>query len=159
MSIPKNPPNTIYLGGGLPGGEGGATVVNEYSAGAAITPGMLIELYRNGSGKMQLRPHASATAVVAPWVATEQIQWNKTVDDAYAINDLVNSVHLRKGSTFWGLVPSGQDISNGEFLQSNGDGKLKSASATTADANVAQFQSLDNLGAVTADTRCRVLVL
>lgn len=157
MSIPKNDPNTIYLGGGLPGGEG-ATVVNEYIAGVAITPGMLIELYNDG-GKMKLRPHASAGAVVAPWVATEQIQWNLTVDDPYAINDLVNSVHLRKGSTFWGLVPSGQDISGGEFLQSNGDGKLKSASATTTDANVAQFQSLDNLGAVTEDTRCRVLVV
>lgn len=156
--IVKNPPNTIYLGGGLPGGEGGATVVNEYSAGVAITPGMLIELYKNGSTLM-LRPHASAGEAVAPWVATEQIQFNLTVDSVYPSGELVNSVHLRKGSTFWGLVPSGQDISKGEFLQSNGDGKLKSASATTADANVAQFQALDELGAVTADTRCRVLVL
>lgn len=158
MPVAKKDPNTILLGGGLPGGDGGHTIVEEYIAGVAITPGMLIEFY-NDTDKIKLRPHSSAGEIVAPMVALEKTIWNKTVDDAYAINELVRFAHLRKGSTFWGLLPSGQNISGAEFMQSNGDGKLKTASATTADANVGQFQALDYPGAVTADTRVRALVV
>lgn len=158
MAMTKHPPNTILLGGGLPGGEGGHTIVNEYVAGVQITPGMLIEFYTTGS-TTKLRPHASASETVTPMVALEKLIHNKIVDDPYHVNELVLAAHLRPGSTFWGLLPSGQDISAGEFMQSNGNGMLKSASATTAAANVARFQALESVGAVTVTTRVRVLVI
>lgn len=158
MAVSKRNPNTILLGGGLPGGDGGHTIDNEIVAGVVITPGMIIELYTD-TDKAKWRPHASAAEMVSVVVALEKSLHNKTIDDTYAINDLVLAAHLRHGSEFYALVPSGQDISSGEFMQSNGDGKLKTASATTAAANVARFQARETIGAVTADTRCRVVVV
>lgn len=155
MAIAKTPPNTILLGGGLPGGDGALTKDNEHVASAAITPGMLIEL----DADLKYKPHASATEMQSVIVALEQTIHDKGIDDAYAINDLVLAAHLRKGSSFNAIVPSGQDITKGDRLQSNGDGKLKEATATTAAANVAVFQALETIGAVTADTRLRTLVL
>jgi hypothetical protein len=151
MSITKLNPNTVHLGGP-------AHLVNDLAAGVATTPGMTVEMYSNG-GVLEVRPTASATEQVTIAVALEQGELNKTVADVYAIGDLIKVAFLAPGSTFWALIPSGQNIAVGALLQSNGDGKLKVATATTADANVAKFQSLEASGAVTADTRIRVQVI
>jgi hypothetical protein len=58
------------------------------------------------------------------------------------------------------LVPSGANITAGTLLQSNGNGMLKAATATTADANLAHFQALESTGgAVAVTTRLRIQVL
>lgn len=152
MAVTARDPNTIHLGGDI-------TRLNEHSAGVAITPGMLIEFYSDGTN-MKLRPHASATEFPTAIFATEDVFHNKTVDDVYAIGSLVPAVQGHKGSSWWALVPSGQDIAAGALLQSNGNGMLKAATATTAAANVAHFQALESTGgAVTVTTRLRIQVL
>lgn len=154
MSITKRNPNTIYLGGGLPGGEGGMTLVNDLVTIGVVTPGMLVE-YRNDSGTLKWGVHDTADDPVLPAVALEQIELNKGVDNNYAAGDLIKVGILRPGSQFWGLIPSGQNISPGAILQSNGDGKLKAAGT-----GVKKFVALESSGgAVTADTRLRVEVL
>ena len=160
MAITKRPPNTIYLGGGDgPGGESGCTVINDYVAIESITPGMLLE-YHNDSGTLKWGVHDAAADQGSVVVALDQTLLNLGVDDAYAAGDLVMAGALRPGATFWGIIPSGQNISPAGKLQSNGDGKLKAATADTADANVARFVALESSGgAVTADTRIRVEVL
>ena len=150
MSITQRRPNTIHL-------AGPKTTVNDYAASAQITPGMLVEMH-NSSG-LKVRPNGSATEIQAIAVALEQIEMNKTVDDVYAIGDLVKFAFLAPGSTFWGIIPSGQNITQGALLQSNGDGKLKAATATTQAAGLGRFQALDSPGAVTADTRVRAQVI
>jgi hypothetical protein len=156
--IQRRNPNTIYLGGGAPGGEGGITYVNDIPAGVEIIPGMLIETYKDGDA-VKWRPCSSATNVLTPAIAVENLMMNKGVDDPYAIQDLVLAGILRHGSMWWGLLPSGQDIANQDLLQSNGDGRLKEATSAAAGDGVARFKSHDNIGAITADTRCRVEVL
>jgi hypothetical protein len=157
--LAKRNPNLIYLGGGDgPGGESGMTVVNDYQASTTITPGMLIELAADREA-LKWRPHNAAAGIEAPIFAIEQMEWNLGVDDPYAANDLVKAGYMRTGCFVWALVPSGQNIANGAYLQSNGDGMFKAATATTATANVARFRSLDNIGDVTVTTRCRVEVL
>lgn len=158
MAIQRRNPNTVYLGGGGPGGEEGITYVNNIPAGAIIRPGMLIETY-NDTLATKWRPHSSATGIPGSAIALEQFFMGKGVDDDYNPMDLVQAGVLRKGSMWWALIPSGQTIANQDFLQSNGDGYLKKATASTADAGVGQFKSHDNLGAVTTLTRCRVEVL
>lgn len=159
MSIPVRRPNTIFLGGGGPGGEGGITYINTIPAGATIIPGMLIETFDNG-GVTNYRPQSAAADVSSPVIALEQVMMNLGVDDPYHVNDLVIAGALRQGSTFWGLIPSGQNIANQQSLQSNGDGRLKAATATTAAANVARYKAMESSGgAVTVDTRIRVEVL
>lgn len=152
MAVTARDPNTIHLGGDI-------TRLNEHIAGVAITPGMLIEAYNDGTN-MKYRPHASSTEFPTSIFATEKLIHNKTVDDVYAIGDLVAAVQGHKGSSWWALVPSGQNIVAGQLLQSNGNGMLKAATATTADANLGHFQALESTGgAVAATTRLRIQIL
>lgn len=156
MSIVPRNPNTILLF------DGGFAPVhdNEHIASGIITPGMLIEIVPDqASAAPKYRFHTTSTEQVSIIVAGEQNWMNLGVDDDYADGDLVDAIYLKPGSIIWGLLASGQNISMGEKLQSAGDGTLKSATATTAAANVAKFQSLDNIGAVTVLTRVRAQVI
>jgi hypothetical protein len=87
-------------------------------------------------------------------VALDRIELNKGVDDAYAIGDLVKAGYFWPGDRFWGLIPSGQNITQGAKLQSNGDGKLKAYSTGPGG-----FVAVSSPGSVTADTRVWVEVL
>lgn len=151
MSITKRNPNTIYLGGGDgPGGESGCTVINDYVAIESITPGMLIE-YHDDSGAQKWGVHDSADDDVQLVVALDQPMLNKGIDDAYAAGDLLQAGQLRPGSVFYGIIPSGQDITFGATLQSNGDGRLKAKAS-----GAGRFKALETTGAVLEDTRLRV---
>jgi len=152
MAMTTYKPNKIRLHGETD------HVENAYVAGVAITPGMLVEMYNVG-GSNRWRPCSSATNVITLAVALNQLFENKTVDDPYAVGDLVAAWFLEPGCEFWGILPSGQNIANGDYLQSNGDGKLKAATSSAASAGVARLQSLEAIGAVTADTRVRVQVI
>lgn len=156
MAITKRDPNTIYLGGGGtgPGGQDGYTLVNDMVAYSAITPGMLVETMSD-SGVPKWRPHSTATGTFAQKaIALEQDEWNLGVDDAYAAADLVKVAILRPGSTVWAIVPSGQNIVPGDFLASDGNGKLRESQTGSV------ARALESTGgAVTADTRVRVEIL
>lgn len=155
MALAHNPPNTIHLGGQI-------EKMNEWSAGVEITPGMQIELYTDTSttpDTMRWRPHSSATNKATNIFALEKMIHNETVDDVYAINELVIAAKFLPGSSVWTCVPSGQDITAGASLQSNGDGWSKAATAETAAANVAAQKALETVGAVTTLTRVRTQIL
>lgn len=139
---------------------------NNIPCGVAITPGMLVENFKDTDNKLKWRPNSSATNMPTMAVAIENTMANRGVDVAYSIGDRALIHFFVPGEVFWGIVPSGQNIALGDMLQSNGDGKLKAATAATAAANVARFQCVPNLngnggtgGAVTADTRIRVQVI
>lgn len=153
MAITKLNPFTIHLGGSL-------VVLDdrEFPASAAITPGMLVEMF-DDAGDPKYRPHSADTRQVSLSVALSRDEFNNTIDDPYAIGETVKVGFMSAGTTFYGILPSGQDIAKGDLLQSNGDGKLKIATAETAAANVARFQSLGAPGAVVVDTRIRVQVI
>lgn len=146
MAISKRVPNTIYLGGPI-------TYVDELPAIAAITPGMLVE-YRDDSGTLSWGVHDTADDPAMAAVALDRTEFNKGIDDAYADGDLVKVGVLGQGAQFYGIIPSGQNITQGAYLQSNGDGKLKAVA--TGDG---KFVAVSSPGSVTADTRLRVEVL
>lgn len=151
MAITKRNPNTIHL-------AGPCSIINHHIFGVAATPGMIVELYNDTTAKW--RPNASATEIQAVFVALEQDELNLGIDDAYAAGDLGKVGALQRGSEFLGIVPSGQNIAVAGLLQSNGDGKLKAATATTEAAGLGRFQAIDGTGgAVTADTRIRIRVI
>lgn len=159
MSIAKLNPNTILLHGpSILWDADQGDAVGTFRASAAITPGWIIELHDN-TNVLAWRPHGTDSEQVSTAVALDRPENNDTIDDDYSIADTVKAAWLSPGAVFFGVIPSGQDIQVGEFLQSNGDGKLKTASATTATANVAKFQSLDAPGSVIVDTRLRVVVI
>lgn len=151
MALAGFPPNTICL-------AGECKPVADYPTSEIATPGHLAEMF-NDSGVLKWRKNTSDVNQPTLAVYLEQEELNKGVDDNYVANSLAKVWFMCPGNVFWALVPSGQNIAYGDYLQSNGDGTLKEATDVTAAANVARFQSLDNLGEITALTRCRVQVI
>jgi hypothetical protein len=146
MSITKLAPRTIHLGGP-------AVLINDASVGVATTPGMLVERYNN-SGALQFRPNTQSTNVPqTPAVALNASMLNHTTDDVYAVGDLAEVAILSPGASAWMLIPSGQNITQGAFLESNGDGTLKVRSSGNG-----LFQALEsvNNSAGPANARIRV---
>lgn len=144
MSITRQNPNTVFLGGER-------TQVNDLAASAAITPGYLVERYNN-AGVIRLRAHATAGGGGPRLVATEQSMGNKSVDDAYAANDLVEASALQSGAAAWMFIASGQTITAGQKLESAGDGTLRAYAS-----GVVLFTALENKTAAnTGLTRIRV---
>ena len=136
MAITLNQPNTIHL-------AGEAVQIGDLAAGVAICPGMLIEPYVPSGTINRVRPHATASVATAPNFAVEQSDVNKGVNDGYAVNDLVQSKIGTRGAKFWAIIPSGQNITFGQKLESNGDGTLK-AYATLGAALVSAAESVNN---------------
>lgn len=150
MSITRSNPNTIFLGGDK-------TIVNDLACAVAVTPGMLVERFNNG-GIIRWRPATTNGLATPPAVALEHAMANKGVDDAYAINDLVEVAILHKGAAAWMLLASGQVIVAGDLLGDNGSavaGTLKKTPTVTI------FTALENKPAPqsTAYVRCRVEAL
>jgi hypothetical protein len=123
MAITKYPPNTIWLGGSR-------TEIGDLAANEAITPGMLVERTSVG-GVARWRKHSVAGGKSSASIATDMNMLNKTVDDVCAIGDLIEVSIGQKGSTWWMLVPSGQNIAAGGYLESAGDGQLRAFAAGT----------------------------
>lgn len=150
MALSRRNPNTIAIRPSqLPANRIDCTL----PAIEQITPGMLVELH-DDSGTLKWGVHDSANEPVARAVALDQIEFNKGVDDVYAAGDLVKVGYFEPGDRFWGLIPSGQNITQGALLQSNGDGRFK-AYATGPGG----FVAASSPGAVTEDTRVWVEVL
>lgn len=143
MSITRNNPNTIFLGGRR-------TQIGDLAASEIIRPGHLVDRFNN-AGVIRWRKHATAAIAVAPAVATEQSMLNKSVDDDYAAGDLMEVSILEKGATAWMLIASGQNITAGQKLESAGDGTLRAFAA-----GVVLFSALENKPTVTVLTRIRV---
>lgn len=151
MAITRKTPTLVLLHSVLDN----PIITDDLAASAAISYGYLIERHSD-SGVLKWKANASATNQVEMAVALDEPELNQGLSGAYAAGDLVKAWHLQVGDVFYGVIPSGQDIAIGDLLQSNGDGKMKEATAATADANVARFRALSAPGAVTADTRVKV---
>ena len=143
MAITTNPPNTIWLGGPR-------TEIGDRSAKAAVTPGHLVERV-NTAGVHQWQKHATAGGNTTRAVATEQSMLNKTIEDAYAAEDLMEVSELAGGSSALMFIASGQNIAYGDSLESAGDGTLRILASGTA-----LFRALETKANVTVLTRIRV---
>lgn len=120
MSITKQNPRTIRLSG--PDAHG-YVLVNDIASSEAITPGHLVE-YVSSTG-LKWRKHATAGGYGKPSFALEPNMLNKDIDTAYASGDLIEVVVATRGSTIYALLPSGQNITLGNYLESAGDGTLR----------------------------------
>lgn len=96
--------------------------VNEgIEAAAAITPGMLLEL--TSAGKVQAHSAAGQNALIM--FACEDENQGKSIDDNYTAADKVKVWIPGRGDLVEAILVDGQNVAIGDFLESNGDGKLK----------------------------------
>jgi hypothetical protein len=141
--ITKLDPWTIYLGGPK-------TDINDTAAGVAIMPGMLCQRYVPSGTINRVRPHATAGGSGPLLIAVEHSMANKSVNDPYAVNDLVEMIACAGGTSVWAWVPSGANIAYGATLESNGDGTLRAGTTTPL------FAALESINATSGQTRIRV---
>jgi hypothetical protein len=94
--------------------------IEEFVANAAITPGMLVELMSTN----KVRAHATSGGGVLPMFALEDALQGKGIDDDYAATDPVQVWVPVPGEIVYALIADGQTIAIGDFLESNGAGRL-----------------------------------
>jgi hypothetical protein len=121
----------------------------ERPAGAAITPGHLIEL--TTANKFVV--HSAANAKTAAIFALENELIGLGIDDNYAANDLVQAEHFKPNDWVNALVAaSATAIAIGDYLESAGDGTLRlSGSQYTGElGSIAQaMEAVDNSAGIT----------
>ena len=145
-------PKTIIL-------KGDPIILDEDKAAAAITPGHLVDFDSSGD----LVVHAGAAKNASPMWAIERDELGDDVDDAYATSDQVKVASFAPGDEVWAYVASGEVLSKGDFVESDGAGRLKGL-ATDAATDDTQRESVVGriMVAKTADTshtRYRVQVV
>lgn len=123
----------------------GRGIQNEAEAGAAITPGMLIE---RDSGTVQ--PHSTAGGGGNLMFANEYGMTGGTIDDEYESGDQVVFNTYMPGSGIYALLDDGNDVSEDDFLISAGDGTLQLQGASSTAVVVAQARESVNSGASVA---------
>ena len=117
-------------------------IVEEYTAAAAITPGMLLEL----TSASKVQKHSTAGGNMIPMFALEDELQGNGIDDAYAADDQVQVWVAGRGDMVYALLKDGEDVSVGDYLESAGDGYLKKhTTGTAANSNAIVGQALEAL--------------
>ena len=105
-------------------------VIEEFVAGAAITPGMLVALNASGA----VIPHGEAAGNAIPMFALEDELQGKTIDDAYEAGAPVQVWVAGRGDIVNAIA--GAEIAAGDFLVSDGTGKLKPVGSAVVSVNI-----------------------
>jgi hypothetical protein len=94
--------------------------ISEYTANAAITPGNLVELMSTG----KIRKHSTAGAPAAKIFAIEDELQGKGIDTDYSAGSVVQCWWTVPGEEVYALLADSQNIAIGDFLVSDGAGRL-----------------------------------
>jgi hypothetical protein len=136
----------------------GDAIFEEERAGAAITPGHLIERY-NDAGSPKVRKHSTAKGFAEKFWALEDALQGKTIDDAYAAADLVFGAIPVSGGIVQAYLKAGTNYVEGDKLESAGDGTLQKITGT-ADLQILAtlIEPVDLSGSGAVATRADVRV-
>ncbi len=93
-------------------------IFEEIEAGGTIKPGMLIML--NSDNKVVVHTGGD----VLPMFAVEDALQGKTIDDNYTNGQPVQCWIPQRGDQVYAVLQDGEDVSIGDFLSSNGNGRL-----------------------------------
>lgn len=105
---------------------------SELPAGVAINPGYLLAMYNN-SGVLNYKPHAVAGGKALKIFALEQDYIGKGITTQYAIADTVQAGIFTSGDEVAvRLAANAVAITQGDFLESAGDGTLRKCVDITA---------------------------
>jgi hypothetical protein len=131
----------------------GNPLCKEAKSGAGLTPGMLAAI--NAAGL--LIPHATAGGVAMPTFIREAAYIGKSIDDVFASGDTVPYMACRAGDEVYAILEDGNNVANGAYLESAGDGSLQLHNEGHAVARA--LQAVNTAGGATATARIKVEVL
>lgn len=134
-------------------------VDEEGTAGAAITPGMAIELQADGKWDPVVSSQAEALKDSSFTIADKNKGEGETVATAYALNDVVYMYHPVKGEVLNVLVKSGENIAVGDrgCVEGGSSGLFVEKAGTETRYQVQFLESSG--GALAANTLLRARVL
>lgn len=98
----------------------------QYEAKAAlgtIKPGMLVKL--TNAAADTVTPHATARGIAARAFALENELAGKSKDVVYTCGSIVQYAIFRPGDVVNALIANGENIAKGDYLTSDGAGRLK----------------------------------
>jgi hypothetical protein len=125
--------NTVVLKGDF--------IRKEAKAGGTITPGMLIE--DDGSGNFQA--HSTAAGTARKLFALENSMIGDAISDDYSSGDRTQAGLFYPGAEVFALLATGNNVSVGDALESDGSGALQKHSATTTiDATATTTYTIDD---------------
>ncbi|MBU0973850.1 MAG: hypothetical protein KKC20_24645 [Proteobacteria bacterium] len=137
-------------------------LLEEYTATAAvITPGMLLEVTSTGA----VKAHATAGGNVLPMFALEDELQGNGIADNYAASAKIQVWVPQRGEEVNAILAAGQNVSIGDFLESNGAGKLRAHGADSTGIyypNVIvgiAMAAVDLSGSGAVDTKIRVKII
>ena len=113
-------------------------VIIEKEADAAITPGMLLEL--NSDDEVLAHDTAGANVVPIMFALEDELQ-GRGIDTDYAAGDQVQVWIPYRGDIVNALLADDQDITLGEYLESNGEGRLQVHAADPGDSTTGSVQN------------------
>ena len=114
-----------------------ATVEDEGTAGAEITPGMLVARDVNG----EYIPHPNAGHPVSEVAVLNQFDPEKDLADPTPAGARVDTEHLAAGVEFQALLADGEAVDETTPLVSDGAGGVRE-SATDADGNYTELEGV-----------------
>lgn len=134
-------------------------IVEEYEAAGTITPGMLVEL----ASATTVQAHSDEDGNALPMFALEDELQGNGISDDYSAEDMVQVWVPVRGEIVNAILASGENASVGNFVTSNGDGKLKVmeslVSTGDVDTNEIVGQVIVASNASVADTRVQIRVI
>ena len=104
----------------------------EYKGAGVITPGQLLEFDSSGDVKR----HATAAGNQARIFALEDHTHGKDIDDNYADNVQIQTIHARSGDIINCLLKDGETAVIGSKVESAGDGDMQIHAADSGAAPV-----------------------
>jgi hypothetical protein len=110
-------------------------VIEEFTAATAILPGDLVE---QKPASATVRKHATAGGNAIPMFALEDELQGRDIDTHYAVGDQVQVWIAGRGDKVYANLADEQNIAIGDFLESDGDGKLQKHTVETWNSNDAQ---------------------
>lgn len=114
------------------------------ASGQTITPGHLLERVANG----EVQPHSGGGSLTPVRVAREMELVGNGIDTDYQDGDTVLYYHARPGDEFYMLLAAGETVTDGDELESNGDGTLVAQSGAEAGGKVVTaIEDVDASGA------------
>jgi hypothetical protein len=124
-----------------------ADVIEEFTAHSTIIPGMLLEL----NSDSEVLPHDTAGGNTVPIMfALEDELRGLGIDDDFTAGDQVQVWIPGRGDQVYGLLKDDVDVHVGDFLESDGEGRLQPHVADVGDSTTGAVQQAI-VGVVMAD--------
>lgn len=133
----------------------GSARYEEGFAVAALTPGHVIEVISTGKVQKQSVRGVDNAFLIAIEMPLNQ---GKTIDDAYAANDVVAYLNAQPGDEVYAFISAGENVVKGDRLVFTGDGTLEKISSTYK-AKAVAMENLNLSASAAVDTRLPVRVL